>query len=175
VDPDRIAAGGVSLGGMLAATLMGVDRRVRAGFFVMAGGGLAEILFDSTEKPVRAFRDRVMREHGLADKDAFVAFMRPYTDPVDPLRFAAAIESDRAFLVSGRFDTVIPPERTRALWEGLGKPRWIKIPVGHYQLLPFFWWSAARAADHLREVFAGEAVPVTSVTVGGAPLAAPPE
>ncbi len=171
VDPARIAAGGVSLGGMLAATLMGVDPRIRAGFFVMAGGGLAEILFDSTEKPVRAFRDRVMREHGLADKDAFVAFMRPYTDPVDPLRFAGAIEPGRVLLFSGRFDTVIPPARTEALWEGLGRPRWIKLPVGHYQLLPLFWWSAARSADHVHEVFAADAAPVTAVTVGGAPPA----
>jgi hypothetical protein len=168
VDARRIAAGGVSLGGMLAATLMGVDRRVCAGFFVMAGGGLAELLFDSTEKPVRAFRDRVAREHGLAGRDEFLSFMRPYTDPVDPQRFAGAIEPDRALLISGRFDRVVPPERTEALWEGLGRPRWVKLPVGHYQLLPFFWWSAARAAEHLRGVFAAAPDPVTAVTLDAA-------
>jgi hypothetical protein len=140
----------------------------------MAGGGLAEILYDSTEKPVRAFRDRVMQERGISGRDAFVRFMRPYTDPVDPLQFAGAIEPARALLISGRFDTVIPRERTEALWDALGRPRWIRIPVGHYQLLPFFWWSAARGADHVLEVFS-RVQPVIPVTVGGVAPAAPPE
>ncbi len=166
VDRERIAAGGVSLGGMLAATLMGVDPRVRAGFFVMAGGGLAELLWESTEEPIRAFRDRLVREHELAGRDAFVRFMRPYTDPVDPLRFAGGVEPGRALLISGRFDRVVPPDRTLALWEGLGRPRWIRLPVGHYQLLPFFWWSAARAAEHVHAALAGSPPAVTPVTLG---------
>jgi dienelactone hydrolase len=166
VDPQRIAAGGVSLGGMLASTLMGVDRRIRAGFFVMAGGGLAELLWDSTERPVRKFRDRLVRRHGLAGRDEFVAFIRPYTDSVDPLRFAPAIEPDRVLLISGRFDRVVPPERTQALWEALGGPRWIRLPVGHYQLAPFFFWSAARSAEHILEALAAAAPrpPVEGVT-----------
>src|SRR5262245_10881949 len=41
VDPERIATAGVSLGGILAATTLAVEPRVHAGFFVMAGGGLA--------------------------------------------------------------------------------------------------------------------------------------
>jgi hypothetical protein len=166
IDRERIAAGGVSLGGMLAATLMGVDHRVRAGFFIMAGGGLAELLWESSERPVRAFRDHLVEERKLSGREEFVAFMRPYTEPVDPLRFAGEIAPERALLISGRFDTVVPPERTQVLWEGLGRPRWIRLPVGHYQLLPFFWWSAARAGEHVWKVLSPGA-PVTPITAGG--------
>lgn len=152
IDPDRIAAAGVSLGGILAATLMGVDERIAAGVFIMTGGGLADILHDSSEKPVAAFRERMKRERDLETRAEFIEFMRPYSDPVDPLRYAPALEPEAVLLISGRYDRVIPPERTRDLWEALGQPEWKKFPAGHYQLLPFFWWAASRGADHLDQV-----------------------
>ncbi len=149
IDRERVAAGGVSLGGMIAASLMGVDDRIHAGFFAMAGGGLAELLWDSTEKPVRAFRERLRERHDLRDREAFLAHVRPWTDPVDPLANAGRLDPGRVLVISGRFDRVVPRARTEALWEALGRPRWIRLPVGHYQLFPLFWWSAARAAEHL--------------------------
>ena len=152
LDSTRIATAGISLGGMLACTLHGVDPRVTAGAYLMAGGGVAEILHDSTERPVRAFRDHLIARDGVTDREAFLARMRPLTDAVDPLRHATRIDPATALLSSGRFDHVIPPERSEALWHALGEPRWIHLPVGHYQLLPFFWWSAHRAADHFDEV-----------------------
>jgi dienelactone hydrolase len=151
VDPERLATAGVSLGAILAATLLGVDSRIRAGMLLMAGGGIAEILYDSTEKPVRAFRNRVVREGQLEGREDFVARLRPYTEEVDPLRYASRIDTRSVLLVSGRYDRVIPPERTRALWEALGQPTWIRLPVGHYQVAPFFWWAAGRGATHLEQ------------------------
>jgi hypothetical protein len=57
-------------------------------------------------------------------------------------------------LVSARFDRVIAPERTRALWQAMGRPRWLVVPTGHYQLVPYFWWAVGQGADHLDRVFA---------------------
>jgi dienelactone hydrolase len=151
-DRERLAAAGVSLGGIMAATLVGVDDRLDAGFFIMAGGGLAELLHDSTEKPVRKFRDRFIETQGFETREEFVEFFRPLTDPVDPLRFAGRIDPDRVLLISGRYDRVVPAERTRALWRELGEPRWIRFPAGHYQLAPFFWWAAGKGGDHLDRV-----------------------
>jgi dienelactone hydrolase len=153
IDPARLAAAGVSLGGILAATLVGVGDRIAAGVFVMAGGGLAEILYDSTEKPVRAFRTRLMEREGIESREAFVAAMRPFTEPVDPLRYASRIDTGRTLLISGRFDRVIPRDRTEALWNALGGPTWLRFPAGHYQMFPFFWWAVGRGADHLDRVF----------------------
>jgi dienelactone hydrolase len=156
IDRDRIAAGGVSLGGMLSCVLYGVDERIRAGLFIMSGGGLAEILYDSAEKPVRLFRDRLLEARGDASREAFVRWMRGYTEPVDPLRYAPGIPSESVLLITGRFDRVIPPERSAALHQALGEPTWIRIPTGHYQLGPFFWWAVGRGADHLEQFFAEE-------------------
>lgn len=161
VDPHRIGSAGVSIGGIMAATLLAVDERVRAGFFVMAGGGLAEILYESTERPVRAFRDRVLASLPEPSRKAFLAAARPYTEPLDPLTYADRVDPGQALLISGRFDRVVPPARTRALWEALGRPPWHRFPGGHYQLFPFFWWGVGRGADHLdRALAAPEPLPV---------------
>jgi dienelactone hydrolase len=162
VDRGRIAAAGVSMGGILGCILQGVDPRVRAGFYVMAGGGVAELLYDSAEKPVRAFRDRLMQARSYASRDAFVAAMRELTLPIDPLTVAANIPSDSVLIASGRLDRVMPRERTQRLWEALGRPAWIHLPLGHYQLLPFFWWTVGRGADHLDAYFAKASAPAAA-------------
>ena len=148
----RLASAGVSLGGILAATLMGVDDRIQAGFFLMAGGGLPGILWDSGERPVRAFRETLRAGYDLETREDFTAFMAPYTRAVDPLSYASGLESERILLVSARFDRVILPDATEALWQAAGQPTWIRLPTGHYQLFPFFWWAIARGADHLDRV-----------------------
>jgi dienelactone hydrolase len=157
VDPERIATAGVSLGGILAATTLAVEPRVHAGFFVMAGGGLAEILRDSQDGDLVRFRERGYEAGAFADGDDLLRKARGYTDPVDPLTWAHRIDPARVLLVSARFDRVIAPDRTRALWEAMGRPRWFVVPTGHYQLLPYFWWAVGKGADHLDRVFATHA------------------
>jgi dienelactone hydrolase len=154
IDSERLAAAGVSLGGMLAATLMGVDERIKAGIFIMAGGGLPEIIHDSADGRLRWFRERAQAATGLETRDAFVTELRSLVEDVDPLTWASRIDPDRALLVSARFDRVVPGERTRVLWEAMGRPTWVRVPSGHYEILPFFWWSVGRGADLLDRVFA---------------------
>jgi dienelactone hydrolase len=152
VDSDRVAVMGISLGSILACVLQGVDPRVRAGVLIMSGGNLASILGDSSEVPVRLFREHTIEREGLADADAFIARMRPLIDPMDPLRHASNIDPRSVLFISARLDRVIRRPHQDALWEALGKPDRIFLPFGHYQLLPFFWWSIARGADHLNRV-----------------------
>ena len=154
VDGDRIGVAGVSLGGIMAATLLGMDERIRAGFFIMAGGGLPEIIHDSHDPRLESFRDGVQGSAGEVDREAFLQAMRPTTLDLDPLTFAANVEPDRALIVSARFDRVVPPQSTEALWEAMGRPRWIKVPSGHLAILPFFWWSVGQGADLFDRVFA---------------------
>ena len=73
---------------------------------------------------------------------------------VDPLTFAANVDPERALIVSARFDRVVPRQRTEALWEAMGHPRWIEVPSGHYAMLPFFWWSVGQGADLFDRVLA---------------------
>ena len=154
VDTERIGTVGISLGSILACLLQGTDPRVRAGVYIMSGGDIAAILGDSTEVPVRIFRENTMKRDGLASEVEFVARMRPLIDPLDPLRIAARIEPHTVLFMNARLDRVIRPRHAMKLWYALGKPERVELPFGHYQLLPFFWWSMARGADHLERVFA---------------------
>ena len=156
VDPKRLAAAGVSMGGIQALLLSAADSRVQGGFYLLVGGGLPQILWESTERPVRAFRNNVRARRSLETREAFVEAARHETWIVDPLSHAPRLDPARVLMASGRFDRVIPPERSQALWEALGSPRWIHLPVGHYYFFPFFWWTAARGADHLDRIFAGD-------------------
>ncbi len=169
IDPERLAAAGVSLGGILAATLMGIDDRIKAGFFIMAGGGLAEIIHDSADGRLRWFTARARAATGLSTRDEFVTRLRPLVEDVDPLTYASRIDPSRALLVSARFDRVVPGERTRALWEAMGRPTWVRVPSGHYEILPFFWWAVGRGADLLDSVF--ESPPRLQRSADGAPAA----
>lgn len=153
VDRERIATAGVSLGGILAVDLLAQEPLVRAGFFVMAGGGLPEILRDSQDGDLVEFRERAFAAELFVDGEDLARQARPYTDPIDPLTWAQRIEPEQVLLVSARYDQVIAPERTEALWRALGRPLWYTVPTGHYQLVPYFWWAAGRGADHLDRVF----------------------
>jgi hypothetical protein len=126
---------------------------VRAGFFVMAGGGLPEILRDSQDGDLVRFRERAFEAKLFTDGEDLVRQARAYTDPIDPLTWAHRLAPEQVLLISARYDRVIAYERTEALWRALGRPRWLEVPTGHYQLVPYFWWAVGRGADHLDLVF----------------------
>lgn len=153
IDPARIGTAGVSLGSLLACLLQAVDERVSAGFFALTGGGLAELIHDSTEHAVRVFRDHLIEAQDLRNREAFLAYLDPHSVWVDPLTYAGRLDPDSVLMLSGRFDAVIPPERARALWQALGQPHWIKVPTGHYQAMTLLWYGAARGADHFDRRF----------------------
>jgi hypothetical protein len=149
IDAKRIAAAGVSVGSIQALLLTECDPRIRGGFYLMTGGNVAKILYDSSETPVREFRDRMMAKFGWTTRQEWIGGVLPLTRAVDPLSYAGSLDPKNLMLASGRFDTVIPSERAQELWKALGRPRWYKLPCGHYTVFPFFWWAVARGADHL--------------------------
>jgi hypothetical protein len=149
IDPARIATAGVSIGSVQALLLAACDPRIRGGFYVMTGGNVAGIFYDSSETPVRDFRDRMMEQRGWTTREEWVAGVRALTEPVDPLTYAAYLEPRNQLIASGRLDTVISDKYAQELWEALGEPVWYELPCGHYTLFPFFWWMTARGADHL--------------------------
>jgi hypothetical protein len=159
IDPTRMAAAGVSLGSIQALLLASCDPRMRGGYFVLSGGDLPDIFYESSEGAVRQFRDRLMAERGWTTREQFVAGIRPYTESVDPLSYAQYLEPTSVAMATGRFDAVIPLSNAQLLWESLGRPTWWKLPCSHYTLFPFFWWTMSRGADHFDRLLAPSAQP----------------
>lgn len=183
IDEDKIAVAGISLGGIMSATMMGVDPDIGAGAFIMGGGGLSEILHDSEQKSLESFREEIftagilaltggssalsgaiigsemvnteamddttiaeLRErlieiHKIKTREEFIAFTEPYTNPLDPSRYAGSLDPCRTMVLSATRDDIIPEERTKELWERLGKPEWNKVLAGHYSFALYFYWA----------------------------------
>lgn len=124
VDPDRIGVAGISLGGIVGSLAVAADPAINRGAFLLAGGGLDEILWSM---PEGAKYRNLWLESGRTRAD-----FRTLTAPLDPLTYADRLVGKHLFMVAGDSDEVIPPQAARALWEAAGRPtiRW--YPCGHY-------------------------------------------
>ncbi|MEQ8766961.1 MAG: prolyl oligopeptidase family serine peptidase [Planctomycetota bacterium] len=148
VDATRLGIVGISQGGILGAATMGVEPRLRSGVFLLAGGGIPELIVESEEPSVVRFRNTLMAREGwslerLADE------AEQLIGPVDVTDLAAAIETERVFMIHGRYDRSILPKHGDALWRALGKPDRIVFPFGHYSSILLLPWAAAFTVDHL--------------------------
>ena len=153
LDGSKIAAAGISLGSLLSSTLMGVEEDVKAGAFILVGGGLAEIFHDSTNADIEAFRAKVQAKQALDTREEFIAYMDEITHPYDPLTHAGNIDPCRVVMVTGRGDTEIPPETSENLWEAMGEPDWHTIPTQHKKHVAwFFYWIMGQVSDHFDDV-----------------------
>lgn len=136
VDPGRVGATGISLGGITSALVLAIDPAFERGATILAGGHLDEILWTMDE----AGADRWRREwlatgHTMAD-------LKALTEPFDPITYADRLRGKRLLMMAGNVDEVVPPSSARRLWEAAGRPpiRW--YDCGHYSsagiMLPAF-------------------------------------
>lgn len=131
VDEQRIGVTGISLGGIVSSVAASVEPRISRAALLLAGGGLADILWDLPEPEARRYRQ--MWEEAGRTKAELEELTRPY----DPLTYAERLKSKRVLMMAGSVDEVVPPEAARKLWEKAGRPpiRW--MPCGHYSAVGF--------------------------------------
>jgi dienelactone hydrolase len=129
VDPAKLGVTGISLGGIVSAVAAAVDPSLNRGAFLLAGGGLADILW---EMPEAAGYRRLWIESGRTKAD-----LEALTGPFDPLTYAHRLRGKRLLMMAGTTDEVIPPASAKALWRAAGQPpiRWYEC--GHYSAVGF--------------------------------------
>lgn len=124
VDPSKIGVAGISLGGIVGSVAAAVDPAISRCAPILAGGGLADILWQMPEGA--RYRERwIASGKTKADLEAL-------TLPFDPLTHAHRLAGKRVFMVAGNVDEVIPPASARALWERAGRPPIHWYDCGHY-------------------------------------------
>lgn len=129
--PDQRALLGISTGGILGAILLALEPDVRAGALCLAGGDLPDLLLESSEARVVAWRDSRRRRDGIAGTFLRAELARDLL--ADPVRLAPFVATERVLLVQARLDDVVPVRYQDLLWEGLGQPRRLQLPLlGHY-------------------------------------------
>ncbi|HVM61228.1 MAG TPA: prolyl oligopeptidase family serine peptidase [Verrucomicrobiae bacterium] len=130
VDPDRVAAMGISYGAIVTSVVAAVDPRVKACVLDLAGGPLAGVMRTSVEPGLRRSWNRSRRCHSLTDRQLYEAMKNVIR--TDPLKLAPYLPRDHVLMLIARFDSSVPTRYQIKLWRALGKPRADFVPLGHY-------------------------------------------
>lgn len=158
IDITKIGSWGLSLGANRAATLIGIDQRVKAIAIISGGGNNADMLTYSVQEFVEKFRARKMKEFGMTDRRQFFSFIRANSN-VDPIYFAHNVHPDNVFMIMPKEDFKIPSRNQLELWDAFGRPgpvdqNW----VGGDHLSPIYWYLLSpihhgRIVDFFRDRF----------------------
>jgi dienelactone hydrolase len=141
VDPGKLGVTGISLGGITSALAAAVDPAIGRGAFLLAGGGLDQILWEMDEPEARHYRQQWLAS-GRSKAD-----LKALTQPLDPLTYADRLVGKRILLMAANVDEVVPASSARALWEASGKPpiRW--FDCGHYSAAGYLLPGIREAVD----------------------------
>jgi dienelactone hydrolase len=139
VDGDRLGVTGISLGGIVSAIAASVDPKLNRAVLLLAGGGLAEALWEMPESAPY----RVLWLASGRTKTDFTRMTRPY----DPVTYAHMLKGKHVLMMAGNVDEVIPPRATLALWEAAGKPRLEWFDCGHYSAVGYLLPGIRKTVD----------------------------
>jgi len=148
VDAGRLGAFGISMGGMNAVLTAAVEPRLRAHVIALAGGPLAEILRDTHDTVVTKPRTRYVSERGITLEQLHAEARAEVRS--DPLALAPAVEASAVLMISAVFDRSIPRRNSDQLWEALGRPERLWLPLGHYTSYLLVPYVRAQALRFLR-------------------------
>ncbi len=135
---------GLSTGGIVGSVLLALEPGVAAGALCLAGADLPSLLLTSEETRVVGWRRWRAEADGLAGTGLQHDLERELA--VDPAHFGAYVGSERVLLMHAAFDNVVPWRQHHLLWECLGRPSDLRVPLGHY--------SAALALDPILDAVA---------------------
>ncbi len=125
---EKIGLLGISLGGMIAHVIMGLED-LDFGITLLAGGNGAGIVWEGI-----ATRDvkRQVQKAGITREQ-----LSQIWAIIDPARLARHNRVKRVLMINGLYDQVVPPEFTLRLWESLGHPIIHWYPCAHISLFLF--------------------------------------
>lgn len=115
---------GTSLGALVTALGYAVEPRVTHAAFILGGVDFAGILWSSSR--IQSQRGELKRR-GLTETK-----LRAELEPVEPLTYLPRETPGTTFLISAKYDTVVPRRNSEALARALGDPLRLGIDTGHY-------------------------------------------
>ena len=145
VDTRHINLIGTSMGGILGISTFARDERLDKAVFLLAGGNLREILaLDNPEViPIQA-----AIQHANPEQSAEIARLEKQVEPMDFLEeLAPKAQAGRIKMHNAELDTIVPPEFSDALADGLG----LTLNVNHFILPQADHYTAIVALPQLLE------------------------
>lgn len=171
IDEKRIAVIGMSMGGLVSAIAMGVDKRIAAGVFIVTGGNLEEITWNGKSHAARRGHSCTqaqchdiyshyprylaeLAERGFenvtAAKECFL---------FDPMTFACSLRGRPMLMINALQDRFIPRRSTLDFWEACGKPHIIWLPASHATIYLQYPVISREITDFLQSTFGMEDMP----------------
>jgi pimeloyl-ACP methyl ester carboxylesterase len=121
---------GISMGGMVATVVSALEPDLCGSAICLAGGDLPELLLHSGETRVLAWLAWREQTDGLGRSGLRDELARCLV--TDPALLAPYVPTAELLFVSAEFDGVVPQRFQSVLWEALGRPARLQVPLGHY-------------------------------------------
>ncbi len=142
VDPNRLGALGLSLGGVKASLVAAADNRIRCAVLGLAGGSMADIALHSTEEGLKDYVDEI-EAMGISGESIYCELHEKIR--TDPLRLGPYIDARTTLMFIAGFDRVVPSWAGKQLRDAIGRPRTVYLLAGHYTsflYLPYAAWES---------------------------------
>ena len=152
ITQERLGIIGISMGGLQASILTGVDRRIKAGVIVLSGGDLPQLLMVTKERELVDFRNDLMRANGWNEEELFLEIEKQLSD-IDPLQFASNIDPTNILQISARYDQTVPFKFAEKWYQAAGRPDRIILPAGHYSSVLHFPYILGQTRKHFEQAF----------------------
>jgi dienelactone hydrolase len=149
VDPTRISAFGISMGGIATAVLGSIEPRVHSSVIALAGGDLASVVMTSDEGRVVQYRKARLGEEKVTPAELEAKLRDALLD--DPAKLAAYADPSRFLMFIARRDTTVPTRNQLLLREALGKPKTFDLPTSHYSTMFYTPFVRAESTTWLLE------------------------
>ena len=150
VDADKIGCLGLSLGGIKASTVSGVDERIKCMVIALAGGSMADIALESKEKAVKEYMSQWV-EMGVSPEALRIELSDKLA--TDPLRLAKYVDARNALMYIAAFDRIVPKECGKNLWRAAGKPEVVYLFSGHFTSLLYMPYAERNSLSFFRKKF----------------------
>lgn len=156
MNEEKVGVFGVSLGGILSAFVMSTQPDLSAGYFVVAGGDIPNILAFSEQDKITSIRRKRMKEENLQSKEEYEAFLRQHMT-MDPVDMARTMVPETLRMVVATRDDVVPTFNQEMLHFAYGEPKADFLPAGHLDAVLdslLFGGDRKRVARFFKERFA---------------------
>jgi hypothetical protein len=153
VDPARVGSFGISAGAILGSVVAATDARYAAHVLCLAGGPLADVLVETDEDGLRKLVDRALAKEGVSH-EAFRVRLQEILRS-DPVALAHRVDPRKVLLFLARFDRTVPIRCGRTLWQAMGEPEVVTVPLGHYTSILLLPWVRSRTVRFFEDRFEG--------------------
>jgi esterase/lipase len=138
INRDKIAVIGISLGGIISAISMGVDKRIGGGILLVAGGNYQSPTWLRRTEPGRS-QDEYKQSQDLYNQylkqvlekgvEEVTPIHKSYL--TDPVTFASYLHQRPLLMLNAMWDERIPKQSTIDFWEAAGRPEIKWYPATH--------------------------------------------